>query len=142
MAGSYSDYVEKKILDHVWGGPDYVRPAVIYVGLSSTAVNEDGTNNTEPSAGSYARIAITNNATNFPPAAGNPTQKACQIELDFPKATAPWAGAGVKQIEATFWDAASGGNFLGSSTLPDGGREVLLNDQLYFPAGTFVVGQG
>lgn len=41
----------------------------MYVGLC-TDVAEDGTITGEPSGSSYARVAVTNNATNFPAASG------------------------------------------------------------------------
>lgn len=43
-------------------------PATWYLGLSTTTPNDDGTGFTEPSGGSYARVAVTNNTTNFPAA--------------------------------------------------------------------------
>ena len=33
MAGSKSNYLELKVLDHVLGGGDYTRPAKVYVAL-------------------------------------------------------------------------------------------------------------
>jgi hypothetical protein len=44
-------------------------PATWYLGVSTTVPADDGTGFTEPSGGSYARVAITNNATNWPAAA-------------------------------------------------------------------------
>jgi hypothetical protein len=50
------------------GGATTWAPATWYVGLSTTTPNEDGTGFTEPVGGSYARVAVTNNTTNWPAA--------------------------------------------------------------------------
>ena len=42
--GSYADFLENKILDHVFGGPDYTRPATLYIGLSTTTISDAGGN--------------------------------------------------------------------------------------------------
>lgn len=86
--GSFTDYLENELLDHVWGGADYARPATLYVALSTTTIADDGTNMTEPAVGSYARVAVTNNATNWPAASGG--AKANGTAITFPTATAGW----------------------------------------------------
>lgn len=65
MTGSFSDYLEKKLLDHVLGGVAYTPPATVYVGLATEAITDatTGTTVAEPTGGAYARVAVTNNAT-------------------------------------------------------------------------------
>ena len=68
MAG-FTDTLENKILDHVLGGGDYTREATVYITLV-TANGTDSAAGTEVSGNAYARVAVTNNATNFRAASG------------------------------------------------------------------------
>lgn len=69
--GARSNYSAKKILDHELGGPDYTRPATVYIALLTVRPNmiDTGSTITEANYTGYARKAVTNNATNFPAAA-------------------------------------------------------------------------
>lgn len=100
-----SDYLEKKIADHILGGGDFTRPATVYVGLFTTSPTET-TSGTEVATGAYARASVTNNATNFP--ASTDGTKSNGAEIVFPEATASW---GLVSGFAVF-DAATGGNML------------------------------
>lgn len=86
---SFTNYLESVLLDEAFGGTDYTPPTTIYVGLSTTAPAEDGTGVTEPTGGGYARVAVTNNATNFPPT-GTDGTKSNGTAISFPQATADW----------------------------------------------------
>src|SRR5690349_18898367 len=108
---SKSDYLENKILDHMLGGPDYTRPATVYVALFTTAPSDAG-GGVEVTGGSYARVAVTNNATNFPGASGGAKQNANTIT--WPTATALWGTV----VAVGIFDAASGGNLLFWALLP------------------------
>jgi hypothetical protein len=105
MTGSKSDYLENQLLDHVLGGPDYTRPATVYVALYTVAPTDVG-GGTEVSDGSYARVAVVNNATNWPAASGGATANG--TEVTFPTATADWGEC----VAFAILDADSGGNFL------------------------------
>lgn len=109
--GSFTDYLENELLDHVFGGGDYSRPATLYIALSTTTISDDGTGMTEPSGGSYARAAVTNNATNWPAASGG--AKANGTAITFAQASASWGTI----IDFAIMDAVSGGNMLGYGTL-------------------------
>lgn len=67
-------------------------PATWYVGLSTTVMSDDGTNFTEPVAGAYARVAVTNNITNWPAAvtAAGATTKSNGTKITFPNPTGSW----------------------------------------------------
>lgn len=72
-----------------------VAPATWYCGLSTTTPNDDGTAFTEPSGGSYARVAMTNNTVNFPAAvtvAGETTKKN-GAKITWPNPTGTWGVA-------------------------------------------------
>jgi hypothetical protein len=105
MAGSKSDYLENKILDHILGGPDFTRPATVYLALYTTGQNDAGAG-TEVSAGGYARLSITNNATNFPAAASG--AKSNGVDFVFPEATNAWGLV----VAWALLDAATAGNML------------------------------
>ena len=56
MAG-FSDYLEDKVLDHVFGGTSYTAPGTLYVALFTAAPSDSG-GGTECSGGSYARKSM------------------------------------------------------------------------------------
>lgn len=108
MAG-FSDYLEKKLLDNTFGSTAYSVPATLYVGLYTVLPIEDGTGGTEVTGGSYARVAVTNNTTNFPNATGgNPSTKSNGVAITFTTATANWGDV----IGLGIFDASSSGNLL------------------------------
>lgn len=125
---SFFNYLENQVLDHVTGKLAYTKPT-IYVGLSSTTPAEDGTNVTEPSTGSYARV--TTAAGDWNSAAAGATANLNAIT--FAQASADWlAGANLTYLVA--YDAITTGNPLwyGALTVP---KPVLSGDTASFPAG-------
>lgn len=109
--GSFADYLENKLLDHVFGGGDYTRPATVYIALSTTTITDAGGNMTEPSGGAYARASVTNNATNWPAASGG--AKSNGTAITFATATTSWGTV----VDFAIMDAATSGNMLGYGTL-------------------------
>jgi len=105
MAGSKSDFLENELLDHVLGNAAYAAPATVYVGLYTAAPTDAG-GGTEVTGGSYARVAVTNNATNWPAAAAG--AKANGTAVTFPTATASWGTV----VAFGIFDAATAGNLL------------------------------
>lgn len=63
-SGLFNEY-KHKLLGHLFGNREFTVPSTIYVGLSKTAPNVDGTGITEITGGNYARVAITNNGTSW-----------------------------------------------------------------------------
>lgn len=112
MAG-FTDYLEAEILDHVFGGAAYTAPATLYIalGTSATTPAEGGTGFTEPSGNAYARVAMTNNATNFPAASGG--AKTTGTDITFPTATGSWGTIRYVGI----YDADTAGHLLGWAQL-------------------------
>jgi hypothetical protein len=105
MAGSKSDYLENKLLDHVLGGGDYSRPATVYIALFTVAPTDAG-GGTEVSGTGYSRKAVTNNDTNWPAAASG--AKSNGTDITFDEATGDWGTV----VALGIFDAASGGNLL------------------------------
>lgn len=122
--------MENADLDHRYGGPDYVRPATVYIALSTADPTEDGSGLAEPSGNAYARVAVTNNDTNFPAAAAGVKSNGTEIQFSTPTP----AGWGVITHVAVF-DAAAAGNMLDYAAL-DVAKTINAEDDVYFPAGT------
>lgn len=89
---AFSNYLEEKILKHIFGLGTFTKPSSVYVGLATATISDTttGTTVTEPSTGAYARVTVTNNTTNWPAAAGTPTTKKNGDVITFPEATASW----------------------------------------------------
>lgn len=130
MAG-FTDYLENEVLDHLFGAATYTSPTTLYVGLC-TSVSESGTITGEPSSGAYARVAVTNNATNFPAAVSGAKSNGTVIE--FPEATAAWGTMSVFFLAS----AATAGNVLayGDLTVP---KAVAIGDTPKFNVGTLTI---
>lgn len=63
-AGPLTDYLENKMVDHLFRGTAYTAPATLYVSLH-TASCSDSSTGTEATGGSYARVAVTSNGTSW-----------------------------------------------------------------------------
>lgn len=110
MAGSKSNYLEGALLDHVLGGPDYVRPGTVYLALHTVAPSDPG-GGTEVSTSvwtNYVRPAVLNNSTNFPPQVGS--LKTNGVVISF--GTASISGSAPTVVGFGIYDALSGGNLL------------------------------
>ncbi len=113
---AFSNYLLTQLCQMVFGNAGFVPPAVIYVGVSTTQPNADGTNVSEPVGNGYARVAITNDSSHWHAAPFQPSTGDRQsniLTITFPQATADW---GVVAY-AVLYDAPSGGNFLGWGAL-------------------------
>jgi len=111
--GSFSNDLENKLLDHVLGGGDYSRLATVYVGLWTSALSDSSTGSSagEVSGGSYGRVAVPNNATNWPAASNG--AKANGTVIAFPSATGSWGTVTYFAILS----AASAGTIIGWAAL-------------------------
>lgn len=125
---SFGDYLENKVLDHVWGNTAYSAPATLYVGLSTSTPTDAGGNITEPSGGNYSRVAVTNNTTNWPNASGG--AKSNGTAITFPTASASWGTV----TYAIIMDLASGGNMLAYGQLTTS-KTIDAGDTTSFPIG-------
>lgn len=123
---SKTDYLEDNLINHVLRGVVYASPASIWVALFTTAPTEAG-GGVEVAGGGYARQQVLWAV----PAAGATSNTA---DVTFPVATANW---GVVTSFALM-DAIVGGNCLYYANL-NASRNVLINDQLKFPAGQLLL---
>jgi hypothetical protein len=109
--GQKSKYLEKKILDSVFGNSSFPSNATIYVALFTTLPTSSSDTGTETSGGGYARKSVANNSTNFPASTitGVTSTKKNGTAITFANATGAWTGP---IIGFGFYDASSAGNLL------------------------------
>ena len=125
MAGSFSDYLENKILDHITGKEAYPSPTA-YVALSTADPTDDASGMAEPSGNGYARV--TTSGSDWSAAASGATSNAAAIT--FPTATGSWGTI----THFAIYDASSGGNMLEHGDLSS--SKVISTNQIpRFAAG-------
>lgn len=127
---SNTDYLEDKILNHVFRNTVYTPPATIYIGLFTAAPGESG-GGTEVSGNGYARQAI---AFAAPVTAGTISNSGT---VTFPQATP--AGWGTVTHWALF-DASTSGNMLRQAPLT-ASKLVNAGDIFSFAVGSVVLQQ-
>jgi len=120
---SFSNYLENKVLDHVFGGSAYTAPSTLYVGLFTSDPGEAG-GGTEVSGGSYARQTITFTVTG--------SQASSSAAVEFPTATASWGTI----TYAAVYDAVSAGNLLAYGALT-ASKTIDSGDVFRIPSGDF-----
>ncbi len=123
MSG-FSDYLEDKVLEHVFGGNAFTAPSTLYVALYTVAPSDTG-GGTEVSGGAYARQTAT-----FTVSGTNPTTASNTAAIEYPTATANYGTV----VAVGVLDASSGGNLLAYSTL-DSSKVVSSGDAFRFNAG-------
>jgi len=120
--GSFSDYYEDKIIDHMLRNQAFTPPSALYVALYTVSPSDSG-GGTEVSGGSYARQAVT-----FTAASGGATSNSADVT--FPQATADWGTI----VAVGIFDSSSGGNLLAWGTLT-ASKTVNNGDQFKILAG-------
>lgn len=111
---SFGDYLEAKVLDAIFGQTALPAIGTVYIALYTANPSEANASGTEVTGGSYARVAFTNNTTNWPAASGtSPTSKSNGVAVTFPAPSANW---GVVTGFAIY-DALTVGNELGWGVL-------------------------
>ena len=111
-----SNYLENKIIDHVLRGTPYTAPTTVYFALLTAAPSDAG-GGTEVTGGSYARVALTANTTNFAGtqaaastavSSGTNGTTSNNVVVTFPTPTANWGVA----THMAVYDATTSGNLL------------------------------
>jgi len=123
MAG-FSDYLEDKVLDHVFGGSAYTAPATLYVALYTVAPTDTG-GGTEVTGGSYARQTST-----FTVSGTDPTTATNAAAIEYPTATGDYGTV----VAVGILDALSSGNLLAYADLTTS-KTVSTGDVFRFDAG-------
>ena len=123
MAGSFSDYLEDKLLKHVFTNTAYTSPTALYVALYTAAPTDAG-GGTEISGSSYARTAVTFTVS------GTNTLCTNSANVEFPAATGSWGTI----VALAIYDASTAGNFLAWSDLAVS-KTIATGDIFRIPAG-------
>jgi|TARA_B100001093_G_scaffold508910_2_gene571992 hypothetical protein len=123
MAG-FSDYLEDKVLKHVFGGSAYTAPGTLYVALYTVAPTDTG-GGTEVSGGGYTRKTAA-----FTVSGTNPTQASNTAAIEYPTATANYGTV----VAVGVLDASSSGNLMAYANLTSS-KVVSTGDVFRFNAG-------
>jgi hypothetical protein len=123
--GSFSDYWENKILDHIFGKGSYT-PPTIYVGLSTVDPTDSGSGLAEPNGNGYARVQTSASDWN---AASNGTLNNSS-DITFNQATGNWGTI----THFALFDAATAGNMLAHGELSQS-KSISESDTARFEAG-------
>jgi len=118
---SFSNYLETKVLDHVFGGTAYTAPSTLYLALFTTDSSESATG-TEVSGGGYARQTVTFTTS------GATTSNDADVE--FPTATASYGTV----VAVAVMDALTGGNMLAYAGLSSD-KTIASGDVFRVPSG-------
>lgn len=112
----FSNYLLNALCQLAYGNTSFTPPATIYVGLSTTTPNPDGSNVSEPNINGYARVAVANDTVHWHSAPAQPAtgeRQSNSQQIVFPTAAGDWGTV----ISVVLYDAPSGGNFLGYGQL-------------------------
>ena len=123
MAGSFTDYLEDKILKHVFTNTAYTAPSTIYVGLFTVAPSDTG-GGTEVSGGSYARKSAAFSVS------GTGTLATNSAAVEFDVATGTWGTI----VAIALFDALTTGNMIAWADLT-ASKSITSGDVLRIPAG-------
>ena len=108
MAGNISNYFANALLGHAFNKSTFTQLSNIYIALSTSDPGSDGSTISEPSGGGYSRKQIS---------IANLTLSNRMINIattfTFNTPTASWGTI----THVAIFDASTGGNFLGSSSL-------------------------
>lgn len=118
---SFSNYLETKVLDHVFGGTAYTAPSTLYLALFTANPNEDGSG-TEVSGGGYARQSVAFTIS------GNTASNTAAVE--YPTATANYGTVSHVGI----YDASSSGNLIAYAALTSS-KTIETGDVFRVPTG-------
>lgn len=138
MSGAKGNYLEGKLLDAVFSNAAFPSNATVYVALFTATPTGASGSGTEATGSGYARLGVTNNATNWPAATGgSPASKSNGTVLTMATATGDWSSA----ANMTSWgifDAVTGGNLLYYGPLTEN-KPVLNGDTPSFAIGAITI---
>lgn len=122
---SFSNYLEQQLLQHTLKIAAFAVPANIYVAASTADPLEAGGGLAEPAGSAYARVQMNNWTWN-----GGAERAENGAVITFPTATGSWGTI----THLAFFDAAAGGNMLGSTAILQA-KTINVGDTLTFPIG-------
>lgn len=122
--GSFSNYLENKLLDHVFKVASFTVPTNIYIALSTADPTDSGGSIAEPSGNNYARTVM----NSWDAAASGATANTSTIT--FPTASGSWGTI----THFAIFDAITVGNMLAHGSLTVS-KAVTSGDTPRFNAG-------
>lgn len=121
---SFTNFLENKVLEHVFEGTSYTAPTTIYVGAFTAAPSDTG-GGTEVSGGGYARQTAA-----FTVSGTDPTTATNSANIDFPTATANYGTV----THVALFDQLTNGNMLAYAAVTTS-KTIETGDVLRIPAG-------
>jgi hypothetical protein len=141
MAPPRTNFADQSLIQNLFGKTTYTFPTTLYFALSTTTPAQPvgSLNFTEPSGNAYARVAVTNNTTNFVEVSSPPTdgyEQANGTAITFPTATGSWGTVTYFGV----YDALTSGNCIGFGALTTS-QTIGLGDTPSFAiqAATFLL---
>jgi len=120
---SFSNYLETKLLDHVFGDTAYTAPGTLYLGLhTSNPAEDDSGTEVSTSGTAYARQTVAFTTS------GDTTSNTAAVE--YPTATASYGTVSHVGV----YDASTAGNLLSYGALTTS-KAIATGDVLRIPAG-------
>jgi hypothetical protein len=120
---SFSNYLETKVLNHVFGGTAYTAPGTLYLGLhTSNPAEDDSGTEVSTSGTAYARQTVAFTTS------GDTTSNTAAVE--YPTATASYGTVSHVGV----YDAPTAGNLLAYGALTIS-KAIATGDVLRIPAG-------
>lgn len=119
---SFSDYLEGKVLDHVFGLAAFTQPT-LYIALSTADPTDAGSGLTEPAGNGYARVQHSGWSRT-----GNTVSNSTAVT--FPQATGSWGTI----THFAIMDAATAGNVLASGSVSPS-QAVVSGNTVEFAIG-------
>ena len=120
---SFSNYLETKVLDHVFGATAYTAPSTLYLALHTANPAEDASGAEVSTSGTaYARAEVAFTTS------GNTTSNTAAVE--YSTATANFGTVS----HVAVWDASTGGNMLAYAALTSS-KTIETGDVFRVPAG-------
>ena len=140
-AGALSDYLENKLVDHLFRSTSYTAPTTWYVALFTSSCS-DSAGGTEVSGGSYARASLASGTSNWAntqnsgtgASTGTSGTTSNSSTITFATPSAGWG-------TVTHWglyDASTSGNLLVCSALTTS-KTINSGDSVSFGVGALTV---
>jgi len=130
---SLGNTYENNVLDALLG-PGWTKDVTVWIALL-TSPSSDSALGTEVLGGAYARVAVTNNATNWPAASGG--AKSNGVDITFPTPTGSW-GTVTDFAILNHATASAVGNIIGYNSLTTP-RTPAIGNLVRFAAGALVL---
>jgi hypothetical protein len=100
QAQAFSNYVENKLVDHMFRGVSWTAPTAVYIGLSTAACSDSSVGTEVANSANYARVALAPSTTNWAatngpttttnPSSGTGGQTSNNSVVNFPTPSGSW----------------------------------------------------